>query len=295
MRRVWLGCLVLWSGVGWAENRYAELPVVRLSAPVVVDGDFADWDALGVTKGQRLALSDSEWEAGTVSAPDEDDPPARELLVRAAYHEKHFYLALEWPDATMNAVYKPWKLAGEGYRRSREVDDMLVVRWQLGDSFNACMLSSTRYRTDVWRWSAGRSNLSGVADDMRHEFADKPFDKPAREYEGNKGTIYFVNEPDAGFPGWQSLPTPKPGAGPVVPSVAKAGDPSGSRADVAAKGHWKDGVWRVEMSRRLRTDDSEDVVLEPGVEQVAQFAVFYAGYRMRKFITAPVRVRLPNG
>ncbi|MBF0180689.1 MAG: hypothetical protein HQM03_11765 [Magnetococcales bacterium] len=286
---------MLWSAAGWAENHYAELPVVRLSAPVVVDGDFADWDAHGVGKGERLALTDSEWESGPASAPDEDDAPSRELRVRTAYHENIFYMAMEWPDATMNALYKPWKWAGDSYRRNREVDDMLVVRWKLGDSFHACMLASTRYRTDVWRWSAGRSNLSGVADDMRQEFSDQPFDKPAREYEGNKGTVYLLNEPDVGSPGWQSLPGPKPGSGPVVASIAKAGDPSGSRADVAAKGRWKDGVWRVEMSRRLRTDDPEDVVLEPGGERVVQFAVFYAGYRLRKFITAPMRVRLPNG
>ncbi|MEO5369872.1 MAG: ethylbenzene dehydrogenase-related protein [Magnetococcus sp. DMHC-1] len=265
-----------------------------LNVPVVVDGELGDWNAQGMREGRLLSLTDSEWE---VDAATGKDAPLKEKKLRVwfGHHGERLYFAAQWSDETMNALYKPWKLSGNGYQRSRALDDMLVVRWQMGESFSQCMLSSTQYRTDVWRWSAGRSNLSGFADDMQHLFSNKPFDKPAREYEGNKGTVYFQNAMDEGIPGWQTEPTPKPESGPVVPSIVKVGEASGSRADVTAAGRWKDGVWTVEMSRLLKTRDPNDVVLEVGGERVVQFAVFNAGYRLEKLITSPFRARLLPG
>ncbi|MBF0126885.1 MAG: hypothetical protein HQM02_06700 [Magnetococcales bacterium] len=286
-------CLLAgWATVGGAESRYDEIGVGPLQAPVTVDGDLADWVAQGREQGVVLPLIDSEWESNDGQTGERVVDPEKQVRLWVGHRGERFYLAAQWRDETRNAVYKPWKLSqGGGYQRARTPDDMFVVRLQMGDSFSQCMLSSLKYRTDVWRWSAGRSNLSGVADDMSHVFSGEPFDKPSREYEGNKGTVFFLSTLDSGYPGWQAQPQPKAGSGPVVASVVKAGDASGSRADVAGVGQWKEGVWTLEMSRALQTLDPEDAVFAIGGENVAQFAVFFAGYQLRKFITKPVALR----
>ncbi|MBF0161955.1 MAG: hypothetical protein HQL88_06680 [Magnetococcales bacterium] len=275
----------------WADSSaYAVWVVPPLARPIAVDGKLDDWSAPEQGGDWTLTLTDSDWqpegaEAGAAARPEEPD---KQVRIRMGHRDGRLYLAAQWPDKTQNALYRSWKLSHGQYVRANAGDDMFVVRFQLGDSFNRCMLTNTPYRTDLWRWSAGRSNLAGVADDMSHAFSDRPFDQPAREYEGNKGLVYFLSRPDEGYPGWQSVPQPGPGTDAVVPGIVKAGTPSGSRADVTATGVWENGQWTLEMARAFDTGDPGDVVFVAEGERVAQFAVFYAGYRLRKFVTAPV-------
>ena len=44
----------------------------------------------------------------------------------------------------------------------------------------------------------------------------------------------------------------------------RARDPQGSRADVRAKGLWRDGVWSIEFARKLDTGHKDDLVMAPG-------------------------------
>ncbi|MEO5334462.1 MAG: ethylbenzene dehydrogenase-related protein, partial [Magnetococcus sp. YQC-5] len=284
---VWVGGW-LWAASGEAETHYETFQVMPLDTPITVDGAIEDWGAQGHEQGRQVSLTNSDWEESEQESVDSTSSLEKHVRIWTGYHKEHFYLAAQWRDETQNAIYKPWKLSQENYQRTRTVDDMFVVRLKLDDSFQQCMLSNNPYRTDIWRWSAGRSNLSGVADDMLHAFSKNPFDKPAREYEGKNGTVYFLNVLDAGYSGWQTSPQPKAGSGPVVASIVKAGEPAGSRADVLAVGKWQDGVWTLEMSRNLNTKDPDDAVFVIGGKNVMQFAIFYAGYKLRKFITQPI-------
>lgn len=264
-----------------------------LDHPITVDGKIGEWLSPEQGAAWTLPMTDSDWqsggESGNATRPEEPD---KELRIWMGHRDGRLYLAAQWPDKTQNALYKPWKLSQGQYIRANTGDDMFAVRFQLGDSFSRCMWSNASYRTDLWRWSAGRSNLAGIADDMSHAFSDRPFDQPAREYEGNKGLVYLLNRLDEGYPGWQAVPQPPPGTDAVVPGIAMAGLPAGSRADVAARGVWENGVWTLEMARAFETGDPGDVVLVAEGEQVAQFAVFYPGYRFRKFVTAPVLLKI---
>ncbi|MBF0428242.1 MAG: hypothetical protein HQL94_04910 [Magnetococcales bacterium] len=264
-----------------------------MSAPIQVDGELGDWVAQDREQALLLPLTDSEWLQDEASSGESEPDGQMVMRLWAAYHGDRFYLAAQWSDATQNATYKPWKLTNGEYVRARTVDDMFVVRLQLGESFSQCMLTNSAYQTDIWRWSAGRSNLAGLADDMKHAYSSKPFDTPAREYEGKNGIVYFLSTYDPGVSGWQNVPRPK-GVATVVPSVAKSGESSGSRVDVTAVGQWRDGVWTLEMSRKMNTGDPEDVVFKVGGEQVAQFAVFNAGYQWRKYITNPVLLKFAD-
>lgn len=38
--------------------------------------------------------------------------------------------------------------------------------------------------------------------------------------------------------------------------------PTGSRADVKAKGYWNNGRWTIEFARKLNTNNMDDILLE---------------------------------
>ncbi len=51
-------------------------------------------------------------------------------------------------------------------------------------------------------------------------------------------------------------------------------NPTGSIADVRAKGVWANGVWTLELQRKLDTQNLDDVVFEKGKKVLGGIAVF---------------------
>ena len=175
----------------------------------------------------------------------------------------------------------------------RVADDMLALRFHTAGSFSDCMISGRDYTADVWRWSAGRSQLAGMADDLQHVFSLKPLDRAA-EYETEHGTLYNKNTMDPGEPGWSIAPRPRDVSGGVKVGALGGGPEHGSRADVAAFGAWTDGRWTVELARKLATGDAEDVRFVPGTPVTGQLAFFNPGYRMQKQISAVLLLEMPG-
>ncbi len=62
--------------------------------------------------------------------------------------------------------------------------------------------------------------------------------------------------------------------GTVLPSVLVEGPFSGDRGDVLAVGRWRDGVWRLEVSRKLDTGSEYDTALKPGEPVYLWVSVF---------------------
>ncbi|GLS25127.1 hypothetical protein GCM10007877_08410 [Marinibactrum halimedae] len=80
--------------------------------------------------------------------------------------------------------------------------------------------------------------------------------------------------------------------GTVLPSVLyRSNQFEGDRADVRAHGIWKDGVWSLELSRRLETGSSTDIALQDGVCMwVAAFDQSQIGHTRH---ATPLRLRFP--
>ncbi|MBF0284850.1 MAG: hypothetical protein HQL51_10380 [Magnetococcales bacterium] len=297
---------LLASASAWAEGG-REIPVWPLTAAPTLDGSWQEWPALGAGSPTPIetfpedsgdepeAAETAEAAEGKSSAKARRAPresslkewtPQTELL--AGVFQGRLYLTVRWRDDAKDDVYKPWQKNGGAFRKGRRKDDMLAVRFPIGGDFHACMISGATYQTDLWLWSAGRSDKAGVADDMIHRYSTKPLE-PAVVYERKGQPVYIQKAFDAGQAGWEF--TPNPGSSPeeILPGVKlAAASPSGSRGHVQAKGEWKEGGWTVEMARALAVaDDPEDVVFPPGGKLPAQIAVFNAGYKMRKEFSRP--------
>ena len=76
--------------------------------------------------------------------------------------------------------------------------------------------------------------------------------------------------------------------------VAKyiAQKPSGSAADVKAKGVWKDDVWTVEFKRKLDTGHKDDRSLEIGTDTGVSFGILRDAEHEEHFVSGPYTLKL---
>jgi hypothetical protein len=259
-----------------------------LSQQPEINGQLDEWNKIGA-KIYSLAVKDTSMD---FSEKNENALKFWQpnLKVMAGIYDNHIYIAARWQDKSKDDLYRPWKKMGTHIRRGRNKDDMFAIRFQLGESFSSCMLSGKDYETDVWRWSAGRSNLAGIADDMYHHLSPKPLE-PAMEYDGKRGLVYFQKRMDAGKGGWKLSKKPKKlktsSQIAVIPDLKK-----GSRIDVSAASAWENNYWQLELKRKLTTADPKDIAFTMQQEVVAQIALFNAGYRLRKLTTSPIILKI---
>ena len=242
------------------------IPVAELARAPTIDGDLAEWRTEG-------------WQAVTVRPAVQDDADNRlgtiDVQLQAGVHDGRFYLAVRWPDAREDTLYKPWEWRGSRYSRGKRLDDMFAARFDLAGDYHSCMIADTEYKVDVWLWSAGRSNPTGVADDMWQLITTK-YTENAAEYTGPGGkTVYIRKLRDDGTPGYEThKPDRKTFQGDKLPGIVWEGTPGGSAADVAARATWADGHWQLEMSRALVTGHADDAELPLGGVRVGAIAVF---------------------
>lgn len=262
------------------------VPVQRLAAPPKVDGDTADW---GKAAWTRVPVRPADDKVASVAVG------AIEMEIAAGIAAGRFYLAARWPDAAADTVYRPWQWMESRYRKGEERDDMLAVRFHLDGQYDRCMISDLTYSVDVWLWAAGRTDPSGVADDLTHTFTTALTDEAA-EYKTPSGqTVYMKKPRDEGRQGWANVRAPKEMTRPTLPSVEVTADPAGSVADVLAKGAWSKGRWTVEFSRALDTGHADDVVFAPGRKLPGQIAVFNKSHSENKSVSAVLEFQFPPG
>jgi hypothetical protein len=247
-------------------QRASSQETTRLSAKAlgsetapVVDGQLSDpawqgapWSSVGVAGASgNLTLT-----AGALWSPD------------------RLWIFVRWPDGSRDDLHHPWVWSqGESvYFVGPQVEDALSLSFAREGRMGECMLAGAEAATDLWTWRAGRSDFSGYAEDatMTLSFQQQP---RANSFQARNGSAVWVRiEPDAGSRPYQTQ-IAGAYAGDLIPRYS-ASVPSGSMADVRAKGAWKEGFWTVEFSRRLSTGDPADAVFGPGSEITFAIAVF---------------------
>lgn len=265
------------------------VPVKPLAKAPKVDGNLAEWGAAGWTDvpvKPALAAADRS-QYGLEPEDDRNQTGNLTVQLKAGTYGGRIYLALRYPDAEPDTVHRPWELRGDKYAESKQREDMLAVRFHLDGEFDRTMLSNKEYRADVWQWSAARTNPSGVAEDLVHRVTTRLVENAAEYTPPNGRTIYIIKQRDAGNAPYRMLPRPKENKGNRTPSF-ELQTPSGSAADVAAKGEWKAGHWQLEFSRALDTGHDDDVVFRPGQKILGQIAVFNKGYSEHKSVSEPL-------
>ncbi|CAN5860817.1 hypothetical protein BH10CHL1_BH10CHL1_27130 [soil metagenome] len=238
-------------------------------------------------------------------------PDGPDVNIQAAYDGKNLTMRLEWSDTTESNLNKAWVWDGSKFSRSKDLGDRMGVLFPIENNADfaskgcagACHnldadqekwwmgSESADQHLDLWQWTAASTNPVGQAQD---EWMSKQED-PAEMESGTHsdalksgGSTSNVNKAKDGpafmhrtdlsasfiITGEQvPVDTSKLAKGASIPTSILA-PWVGSRADIQAKGIWKDGKWVVVLLRSLDTGHDDDLVLTPPKAYPLGIAVF---------------------
>ena len=194
------------------------------------------------------------------------DPLAKvRLTVRAVYTDDTIFILATFPDQTENRDHKTqvWVAEQSRYRIGYDREDTFVIKWSMETGpVDLRVDAEEPYRADIWFWKAHRTDHAGHADDKSHVYSSlqTPGSKPVLSRNGRR--FYLKRPGDAGKAAYETIVHGEH-VGDRAP-LYKHGAPQGSRADVRAKGNWRNGGWTVEFSRKLVTNNPDDLQLDAG-------------------------------
>lgn len=226
--------------------------------------------------------SDPAWSSAPPVSVDLEPQTKRAVKttveVRALQTADRIFFRLRWRDNDGDTQYRPWLWdSGKAkYAQSEKMDDAAAVAvYASKDPDDSCMLYGQPQKTDIWLWRANWSEISGKASDqLIVSSRDRlPKSNPYLSRDG-KGQLWVQNLTDRGKQAWSyDIPLPGSNPPPLTPSY-RADTPSGSAADVDARGKYKDGYWTVEFARELDTGNDDDVAIPKTGKVLVSFATY---------------------
>jgi Ethylbenzene dehydrogenase len=186
-----------------------------------------------------------------------------DIKLKAAHDGEHVYLLAEYLDADESRLHRAlvWKPELNTYQNGPTREDSLVFKWSMsGPKVDLTLKADRPYRADIWFWKAHRTDHAGYADDKVQNYTTTRDKKSLLLLSKNGKVFYLQRNGDVGGPAYQ----PKLQAERTEDLLPKYDllVPSGSRADVRAKGHWQDGRWVIEFARKLQTEQFDDLQMD---------------------------------
>ncbi|MFH1217673.1 MAG: ethylbenzene dehydrogenase-related protein [Pseudomonadota bacterium] len=189
------------------------------------------------------------------------DPVANiDITIKAAHDGKKIFLLASFPDQTENRQHRTlkWDPDMTAYVNGPEREDTLIVKWSMVTYPTTLTLhENVPYQADIWFWKAMRTDPTGFADDKMHLYKNDKM-KDSIMVTSNQGNVFYIARPGDGgdaayatilYTGFKEDRVPK----------YDHQQPSGSRADIKARGFWHDDIWTIEFVRPLDTGHDDDV------------------------------------
>ena len=188
-----------------------------------------------------------------------------DITLRSVHTDTSIYFLVIFPDADESRSHRPWIWNDQSgfYEVGPEREDCFVFKWFMETAPADIHIDSDQPHTaDTWFWKADRTDPVGYADDKIQRLVHHKLKKAIALSTRSGKTVYLQRTGDQGqaayidqvFADYQ---------GPVLRRFENQA-PSGSRADIRAKGRWKNGLWTVEFSRRLDTGHYDDIKFDAG-------------------------------
>lgn len=234
------------------------------------------------------------------------------VTAKAVYTDDGIHFLFTWADHTHSVAKGAWEFDGQHWRHLKGDEDRLALLFEVtrinqfatkGCTVTCHVVPNTPVKDgkfgtkteaekgDLWHWKAARSAPYGHADDGWLTVATG--DKSGRINDAGKGGDARNETKDKSKPLYMQNPAQPPSASGFLLmeeaveikdySVFKAGDvltyrlpqkPDGSRFDVKAVSRYDGSGWILMLSRKLNTDNGDDVVFNPKKEYNFAMALF---------------------
>lgn len=228
------------TGTAFADQ---DVVAVKVAEPPVIDGDG----------------DDAAW-SRTGAVTTTDAVAAIPLTLKAVHTGDTLFLLVQYPDPTEDREHETmvWDESAKLYRVGPKREDTFVFKWDFGPSLTDLTLSANApYKADIWFWKAYRTDHAGHADDKMHIYSITPQRRATSLLHASGRTFYLLRPGDAGEAAYRLVVRDKYEG--ELTARYRLVQPSGSRADVRAKGQWKEGKWTIEFGRRLDTGHADDI------------------------------------
>jgi hypothetical protein len=105
--------------------------------------------------------------------------------------------------------------------------------------------SDDPYKADIWYWKAFRTDSQGYADDKHQIYSYEPMARSKKMISSSGRRFYLSRRGDSGESAYRSMSYASKSSNEVVGYAMR--QPTGSRADIVAKGLWDSGTWNDEF------------------------------------------------
>ena len=253
-----LAALTVFAQDTWAQQTINVRP---LNFTPSMNGSFSGWEDVGGVKVPMKGLKGG----AKISS----------VTVKAGMRGDDVYIYLQWADSTEDKVHKPyvWNTGKGRYEKSKKLEDRIALQFAMEGDYSTNWASGKSFKADMWHWKAFRSNEIGLVHDKMTIISTQSTKKSYKLKTNSGKTVYISRPSDKGDRLYKSVRYRKKDKD-VMPSYSLTRNPSGSIADIRAKGVWKGGMWTVVMKRKLSTGNPDDVKFSSGKSVKGGIAVF---------------------
>ena len=252
-----LAAVLAWAGTAWAQ-----LPLTAVhvkGAGPITDPAAAVWKQ---SRQVHVAMLPQ-----TVTLPHNDHPAIHQISVRAVHNGGWIAFLLEWSDPTLSE-----RVVLDNF------GDQVAVELPIDTKGPppSPMMGNPGGRVNIMQWRAA----------FQHDLDKGP--PTVRDLYPNAWADVYPDEilsaadarPYSGALGIEN-PISRGRASPVLDQMAEGWGTMTVKPDQHAlgKGVWKDGTWRVVITRQMASDDLNAPRLEPGLQTYVAFAVWDGGGR----------------
>jgi len=249
---VGLAAALTLAGVPMATAQGTTVFVARVDDGLPVDDAFAAaWD--------RAVATDVPLSGQAVTAPRLLDPTVSSVRVRGLTDDRRLAILIEWSDATEDA----------SVLRSDAFADAVAMQFALGDGISICM-GQQAGAINIWHWKADWAADLAAWRDVDDANPNMPVDLPPQDLAQRPD---FVAGREAGNLRSASTRSSSVEEVDAVGFGTLTSQPV-ERQSVHGASAYRDGTWRVVMSRALTDDDPNDVQIDTARSISVAFAVW---------------------
>lgn len=183
-----------------------------------------------------------------------------DITLKAAHNSAKIFILVTFADQNENRHHRTliWDDKIKAYQNGPEREDVFILKWSMTSYPTTLTLrENVPYEADIWFWKAMRTDHAGFADDKMHIYSASR-SKNSKALISQDGQIFYLTRKgDRGETAYETNLIPG-FQGPRLPKYSQR-QPTGSRADIQAKGAWHNERWTIEFSRQLNTGHEDDI------------------------------------